>query len=184
MRAGRDWGRALAPPPRRTAPVDGLVQVLDGLGFTPAVVHRDNDSAVLHLRSCPFLELAEASPDVVCGVHLGVIGGAPPAPSARHPPTPTWSRAPHPAPAWSGSGPAIPLRAIPRQRNGRTGDRPTYRPGRAAAAAGSGRRAGLLGRLYAALVRLVLRGWTPKRTGVLEIVNCAPPLLVTAAALR
>jgi predicted ArsR family transcriptional regulator len=77
VRAGRDWGRALAAPLARTAPVDGLVQVLDGLGFTPAVVHRDNsDSAVLHLRSCPFLELAETSPDVVCGVHLGVIGGA------------------------------------------------------------------------------------------------------------
>ncbi|MFE9689623.1 helix-turn-helix transcriptional regulator [Micromonospora sp. NPDC005806] len=77
VRAGRDWGRALAAPLARTAPLDGLIQVLDGLGFTPAVAHRDNsDSAVLHLRSCPFLALAETSPDVVCGVHLGVIGGA------------------------------------------------------------------------------------------------------------
>jgi predicted ArsR family transcriptional regulator len=30
----------------------------------------------MHLTTCPFLELAQASPDVVCGVHLGVIGGA------------------------------------------------------------------------------------------------------------
>lgn len=76
VRAGRDWGRALAAPLPRTTPVDGLVRVLDGLGFSPAVARRDDDSAELHLRSCPFLALAEASPDVVCGVHLGVIGGA------------------------------------------------------------------------------------------------------------
>jgi predicted ArsR family transcriptional regulator len=77
VRAGRDWGRALAAPLGRTAPVDGLVRVLDLLGFTPRVVAQaDSDTAVVHLRTCPFLELAEASPDVVCGVHLGVIGGA------------------------------------------------------------------------------------------------------------
>nr|WP_240942698.1 helix-turn-helix domain-containing protein [Planosporangium thailandense] len=77
IRAGRDWGRALAAPLGRAAPVDGLVRVLDGLGFTPAVAQRDDsDSAVLHLHTCPFLELAETNPDVVCGVHLGVIGGA------------------------------------------------------------------------------------------------------------
>jgi predicted ArsR family transcriptional regulator len=81
VRAGRDWGRALAGPiaasARRTAPVDGLVLVLDQLGFTPQVVDRpDRDAAVVHLRSCPFLDLALANPDVVCGVHQGVIGGA------------------------------------------------------------------------------------------------------------
>jgi predicted ArsR family transcriptional regulator len=57
--------------------VDGLVQVLDGLGFTPQVVDRPGPgAAVVHLRSCPFLELALTNPDVVCGVHLGVVGGA------------------------------------------------------------------------------------------------------------
>jgi predicted ArsR family transcriptional regulator len=81
VRAGRGWGRALAAPlagsSTRTAPVDGLVGVLDQLGFTPHVVERpDPGSAVVHLRSCPFLELALANPDVVCGVHEGVIGGA------------------------------------------------------------------------------------------------------------
>lgn len=77
VRAGRDWGRALGAPAAGTAPVDGLVRVLDRLGFTPQVVRRpDREPAVVHLMSCPFLELAEAHPDVVCGVHLGVIGGA------------------------------------------------------------------------------------------------------------
>jgi len=81
VRAGRDWGRSLVAPLRetavRTAPVDGLMQVLDSLGFTPQIVDRsDPGAAVVHLRSCPFLDLALANPDVVCGVHLGVIGGA------------------------------------------------------------------------------------------------------------
>ena len=81
VRAGRDWGRSLAAALHdvafQTAPVDGLVQVLDGLGFSPQVVDRPSPgAAVVHLRSCPFLDLALANPDVVCGVHLGVIGGA------------------------------------------------------------------------------------------------------------
>jgi predicted ArsR family transcriptional regulator len=81
VRAGRDWGRtlagALAVAATRPRPVDGLVRVLDQLGFTPQVVERpDSGTAVVHLRSCPFLELALANPDVVCGVHHGVIGGA------------------------------------------------------------------------------------------------------------
>lgn len=77
VRAGRDWGRALAAPLGRAAPIDGLIKLFDRLGFSPRVISRDGArSAVVHLCSCPFLELAKASPDVVCGVHLGVIGGA------------------------------------------------------------------------------------------------------------
>jgi predicted ArsR family transcriptional regulator len=81
VRAGRGWGRTLAAPltgaRTRARPVDGLVRVLDQLGFTPQVVERpDPGSAVVHLRSCPFLDLALGNPDVVCGVHQGVIGGA------------------------------------------------------------------------------------------------------------
>lgn len=80
IRAGRGWGRALAAPhasaPGRVAPVDGVVRVLDQLGFTPLVVDRPAPgAAVVHLRSCPFLDLALANPDVVCGLHQGVIGG-------------------------------------------------------------------------------------------------------------
>jgi predicted ArsR family transcriptional regulator len=81
VRAGRSWGRALAAPlagsTTRIGPVDGLVRVLDQVGFAPDVVERpDPSSTVVHLRSCPFLELALANPDVVCGIHQGVIGGA------------------------------------------------------------------------------------------------------------
>src|SRR5690606_19574706 len=65
--AGRDWGRRLVSrevAPReavgstREAPLDGLVRVLDHLGFTPSVQHRDSGpSAEVHLRTCPFLDL-------------------------------------------------------------------------------------------------------------------------------
>jgi predicted ArsR family transcriptional regulator len=83
-RAGRGWGRLLAaslprsgPHGHSNTPVDGLIQVLDGLGFSPHVAERPAvDAATIHLRSCPFLDLALANPDVMCGVHLGVIGGA------------------------------------------------------------------------------------------------------------
>jgi predicted ArsR family transcriptional regulator len=77
VRAGRDWGRSLAGQlPRGAAPVDGVVRVLDRLGFSPAIVERPRGGAVVHLRSCPFLDLALANPDVVCGLHEGVVGGA------------------------------------------------------------------------------------------------------------
>jgi predicted ArsR family transcriptional regulator len=77
VRAGRDWGRALAAPLSGKRPVDGVVRVLDQLGFSPRVVARPRPgAAVVHLLSCPFLDLALTNPDVVCGVHQGVIGGA------------------------------------------------------------------------------------------------------------
>jgi predicted ArsR family transcriptional regulator len=77
VRAGRAWGRSLAAPLGRVAPMDGLIGVLEQLGFGPQRVGRASaDVAVVHLRSCPFLALAETHPDVVCGVHEGVIGGA------------------------------------------------------------------------------------------------------------
>lgn len=90
--AGRDWGRRLAQGQgaatgarrrnggiarAKPAPIDGLVGVLDQLGFTPKVVSRDDDTTgVVHLRTCPFMDLVAANPDVVCGLHLGVIRGA------------------------------------------------------------------------------------------------------------
>ncbi len=77
VRAGRDWGRDLAPRGGRSAPIDGLLRVLADLGFTPKIVERPGPGrAVVHLRSCPYLDAALKSPDVVCGVHQGVIGGA------------------------------------------------------------------------------------------------------------
>lgn len=82
VRAGRDWGRSLAAPHtaarsrKQPTPADGVVRVLDQLGFSPRVDPQPSRHGVhIALRSCPFLDLALAHPDVVCGLHEGLIGG-------------------------------------------------------------------------------------------------------------
>ncbi|HEX5595481.1 MAG TPA: helix-turn-helix domain-containing protein [Micromonosporaceae bacterium] len=79
MAAGRAWGRKLASttgPDEGARPGDRLIAVLDRLGFAPRVVRRaDTEPVLLHLHSCPFLDLVDSNPDVVCGLHLGVVRG-------------------------------------------------------------------------------------------------------------
>jgi predicted ArsR family transcriptional regulator len=48
-----------------------VVRMLDDAGFDPRL---DGDRVLL--RACPFRELAESDPTVVCGVHLGLMQGA------------------------------------------------------------------------------------------------------------
>ncbi len=53
-----------------------MVGVLDELGFAPE--HDDlaaGDHLRIGLRHCPFLELAESLPEVICPAHLGVMQG-------------------------------------------------------------------------------------------------------------
>jgi predicted ArsR family transcriptional regulator len=76
--AGAEWGHELAR--KRTAPERGrgsarreVVELLDGLGFAP---QPDEETATVMLTRCPLLEAAHRHPDVVCGVHLGIIRGA------------------------------------------------------------------------------------------------------------
>jgi predicted ArsR family transcriptional regulator len=47
--------------------------MLDELGFAP---RPDARAGVVKLGRCPLLEAAHAHPEVVCGVHLGVVRGA------------------------------------------------------------------------------------------------------------
>jgi predicted ArsR family transcriptional regulator len=51
-----------------------LVARLDALGFDPAVADDDGQATVAFTR-CPFRELAERHPDVVCGLHRGLVEG-------------------------------------------------------------------------------------------------------------
>lgn len=75
--AGAAWGRYLAPRPSPLARVGEeeavrtVSDLLDEHGFAPEVHGCD-----LHMRRCPFHDLAETHPDVVCTVHRGVIEGA------------------------------------------------------------------------------------------------------------
>ena len=76
--AGRRWGRHLAGE-RQPGDADEanarrrVVQLLDGLGFAPQPDARD---AVVRLTRCPLLEAAGRHPEIVCGVHLGIVRGA------------------------------------------------------------------------------------------------------------
>lgn len=79
--AGRAWGGFLvgAPPPFQhltdEAAVGQLTGLLDELGFAP-VAEPGTVPAVIRLRHCPFLELAEGYDQLVCRIHLGLMQGA------------------------------------------------------------------------------------------------------------
>jgi predicted ArsR family transcriptional regulator len=73
--AGREYGLALAA--RRAGAAD-CVAVLEEelaiLGFDPESVHDDEGATVAFTR-CPFQELAEGNPEVVCSLHRGLVEG-------------------------------------------------------------------------------------------------------------
>lgn len=72
--SGREQGRADA---RAYGDEDGAVALfteLDRLGFDPEVVVED-DSVTLGFSHCPFQDLAESNPDLVCGLHRGMVEG-------------------------------------------------------------------------------------------------------------
>jgi predicted ArsR family transcriptional regulator len=69
--AGREWGRALVRGRAAAEPLEGVAELLEEQGFEPAL-----EAGALEMRRCPFHDLAEASPDVVCAVHRGLVDGA------------------------------------------------------------------------------------------------------------
>lgn len=74
--AGRGEGRRLAHrrTPARLPCVEATVAMLDELGFDPARVDEGGTSTVAFTH-CPFAELAETDPDVVCSLHRGLVEG-------------------------------------------------------------------------------------------------------------
>lgn len=71
--AGRAWGARLgAEGARVEEPAQRLAELMADLGFAP-----EQPAAHDHivLRHCPFLELAQQHPEVVCQVHLGMAQG-------------------------------------------------------------------------------------------------------------
>lgn len=78
--AGREWGRYLteqpAPYQRITASeaIGRLVAVLAEIGFAPQATNEGAHQEV-HLRRCPFREVAETRQDIVCQLHLGLMQG-------------------------------------------------------------------------------------------------------------
>jgi predicted ArsR family transcriptional regulator len=77
VEAGRAWGRFLVrrpPPLRRVAEQEAVSEVarlLDEEGFAAT-----GEGTEIHMRRCPFHDLAETHPEIVCGVHRGLMAGA------------------------------------------------------------------------------------------------------------
>jgi predicted ArsR family transcriptional regulator len=78
---GAAWGRYLveSPPPYASVTdaeaVGRLVALLDDVGFDPKLDPAEPGLRIL-MRPCPFLEIAQRHPDVVCPIHLGLMRGA------------------------------------------------------------------------------------------------------------
>lgn len=77
VEAGRAWGRGQGATGGEgsTDGVDQLVGLLDELGFAPEPSVNGGHTQI-GLRHCPFLELAQSGPQIVCLVHLGLMQGA------------------------------------------------------------------------------------------------------------
>jgi predicted ArsR family transcriptional regulator len=73
---GREQGRADAALPRTSAEscLEALADELSVLGFDPAV-GEDDEEAVVAFTHCPYRELAEAYPELVCQLHRGMVEG-------------------------------------------------------------------------------------------------------------
>ncbi len=74
IEAGRDQGRADAPRWAGRSCLEAVTGRLADMGFDPAVV-ADGDTATVAFTHCPFRELAEARPDLVCALHRGLVEG-------------------------------------------------------------------------------------------------------------
>ena len=74
---GEDEGRSRAARyDDAPSALEALVADLDRLGFDPLVAEGgDDDTAVVAFANCPFGDLARAHPDLVCGLHRGLVAG-------------------------------------------------------------------------------------------------------------
>ena len=75
VRAGAGQGREMASARRPgRACTEALMSVLSELGFDPESVSEDGMTTIAFTH-CPFQELAEAHPEIVCNLHRGLIEG-------------------------------------------------------------------------------------------------------------
>ena len=80
---GQDEGaRRAALYADRPSTLEALVNDLDRLGFDPVVTDDprndaagDDTGAVISFANCPFVDLAREHPDLVCGLHRGMVSG-------------------------------------------------------------------------------------------------------------
>lgn len=71
---GRAWGAEAGRRTRSRSCVKALVGEMERLGFEPRTETAGNE-ADMAFMSCPFRELAEAYPELVCNLHRGIAEG-------------------------------------------------------------------------------------------------------------
>ncbi|MFN8029509.1 MAG: helix-turn-helix domain-containing protein [Dermatophilaceae bacterium] len=85
--AGRRWAKHRVDPGGPSSPatspgawlakVGAMLDHLSDWGYSPEVATVDQGrTAEITLHKCPFLDLAHTNPQVVCGVHRGLIAGS------------------------------------------------------------------------------------------------------------
>jgi predicted ArsR family transcriptional regulator len=68
--------RRAVPFDRAPSSLEALVTDLDRLGFDPVVSEgQDTETAVVAFANCPFAEMAADHPELVCGLHRGMVAG-------------------------------------------------------------------------------------------------------------
>jgi predicted ArsR family transcriptional regulator len=72
---GRSWGEDAGRRTRARSCVKALTAELQRLGFDPSASEPDGDGVGIAFLHCPFRELAEAYPELVCNLHRGICEG-------------------------------------------------------------------------------------------------------------
>src|SRR5438046_9883166 len=72
--ASRGQGRAMAARSGHGTCAQALTRALDELGFDPAMAD-NGELATIAFTHCPYRELAEAHPELVCHLHRGLVEG-------------------------------------------------------------------------------------------------------------
>jgi predicted ArsR family transcriptional regulator len=70
-RAGAALGATARARASRGSPLRRITQLLDAQGYEPTEAPR----GVVRMRNCPFHEVAQSHPDLVCGMNLAFMGG-------------------------------------------------------------------------------------------------------------
>lgn len=73
--AGREQGRVEAHRCDGEGDVERMVEHLVGFGFDPEIASDDQDDFTVCFTNCPFADLAQANPDVICSLHRGMLEG-------------------------------------------------------------------------------------------------------------
>lgn len=78
LAAGRVHGRALAatvPGAAERSAADVIAAVSAQLGFDPARVDDEDGGCTIGFANCPFADLAQTNPELVCSLHQGMVEG-------------------------------------------------------------------------------------------------------------